>query len=189
MVSSRVAQAAFVALAVLALGASAAAQSVPTSSSRAFGVRVALPDGTVASSGGVSAPPRDSATADGWSYGDGAVTAGWMSTGARSGAGSQQATASGSASVRSVSLFGGEVTLDGAFVKAAARAAGTGASGDLSASSLSNLVVLDEPVRAGPNGRVQLGDWATRSRSSRRSSSGAAPARATGASSRGSTSS
>jgi hypothetical protein len=159
MVSSRVVQAAFVALAVLALGASAAAQSVPTSSARAFGVRVALPDGTVASSGGVTAPPRDRATANGWSYGEGAVVAGWLSTGARSGAGADSATANGSASVRSVSLFGGEVTVDGAFVKAGARAAGTGASGDLSAASLSNLVVLGESVRAAANGRVQLGDW------------------------------
>jgi hypothetical protein len=44
-------------------------------------------------------------------------------------------------------------------VKGSASASGTGATGDLSASSLSNLVVLGEAVRAGRNGRVALGDW------------------------------
>ena len=159
MVSHRVVQAAFVALAILALGASAAAQSAPSSSARAFGIRVVLPDGTGASSIGVSAPPRKSATLDGWSYADGAVVSGWTSTAARAGAGAEGSTAGGSASVRSVSLFGGEVTVDGVFVKGSARASGTGANGDLSASSLSNLVVLGEPVRGGSNARVSLGDW------------------------------
>ena len=159
MVRNRVVHAAFVALTVLALGASAAAQSIPSSSARALGVRVLLPDGTVAASAAVSAPPRDAATVDGWSYGEGAIVTGATSTSARSGAGSRSATANGSASVRSVSLFGGEITVDGVFVKGSASASGTGATGDLSASSLSNLVVLGEAVRAGRNGRVALGDW------------------------------
>ena len=146
MVRNRVVHAAFVALTVLALGASAAAQSIPSSSARALGVRVLLPDGTVAASAAVSSPPRDATTVDGWSYGEGAVITGWTSTSARSSAGSEGATANGSASVRTVSLFGGEITIDGVFVKASGRASGTGADGDLSASSLSNLVVMGESV-------------------------------------------
>jgi murein DD-endopeptidase MepM/ murein hydrolase activator NlpD len=159
MVRFRAVHATLVALAVLALGASAAAQSAPSSSARAFGVRVLLPDGTVASSAAVSSPPRKSATVDSWSYGEGAVVSGWTSTAGRSGVGAEGSTANGSASVRSVSLFGGEITADGVFMRASARASGSGASGDLSASSLSNLVVLGEPVQAGQNGRVALGDW------------------------------
>jgi hypothetical protein len=159
MVRFRAVHATLVALAVLALCASAAAQSAPSSSARAFGIRVLLPDGTVASSAPVSSPPRNSATVDGWSYGEGAVVSGWTSTAARSGAGAEGSTANGSASVRSVSLFGGEITVDGVLMRASARASGSGASGDLSASSLSNLVVLGEPVQAGQNGRVALGDW------------------------------
>jgi len=159
MVRNRVVHAAFVALTVLALGASAAAQSIPSSSARALGVRVLLPDGTVAASAAVSSPPRDAVTVDGWSYGEGAVVTGWTSTSAKSSAGSEGATANGSASVRTVSLFGGEITIDGVFVKAGARASGTGADGDLSASSLSNLVVMGQPVRAGQNARVALEDW------------------------------
>ena len=76
MVRFRAVHATLVALAVLALGASAAAQSAPSSSARAFGVRVLLPDGTVASSAPVSSPPRSSATVDGWTYGEGAVASG-----------------------------------------------------------------------------------------------------------------
>ena len=159
MVRNRVVHAAFVALTVLALGASAAAQSIPSSSARALGVRVLLPDGRVASSAAVSAPPRDAAAVDGWSYGEDAIVTGATSTSARSGVGSRSATANGGASVRSVSLFGGDITADGVFVKGSASASGTGATGDLSASSLSNLVVLGEAVRAGRNSRVALGDW------------------------------
>jgi murein DD-endopeptidase MepM/ murein hydrolase activator NlpD len=159
MVSHRLVHVAIAALAVLALGASAAAQRAPASSASAIGVRVVLPDGTVASSSSVSAPPRGSSTLDGWTYGDGAVVAGWTSVAARSTAGGATATGNGSSSVRSVSLFGGEIRADGVFVKAGARAAGAGATGSLSASSVSNLVVLGSPARARPNGRVVLGDW------------------------------
>ncbi len=159
MVSHRAVHAAIVALAVLALGTSAAAQSGPTSSARAIGVRVVLPDGSAASSAAVSAPPRRSATLDGWTYAGGAVLSGRTSTAARTGAGTDGSTANGTSSVRSVSLFGGEISADGVFVKAGAHAVGTGAGGSLSASSLSNLVVLGQSVKAGQNARIPLGDW------------------------------
>ncbi|MGH3040790.1 MAG: choice-of-anchor P family protein, partial [Gaiellaceae bacterium] len=155
----RAVHAAIVALAVLALGASAAAQGGPASSARAIGVRVVLPDGTVAAAAAVNAPPRGGASLDGWSYGDGAVVTGSISTSARTGAGSGSATANGSASVRSVSLFGGEVTAGAVSVQADARAAGSGASGSLSPSSVSDLVVLGQAAGASANGRVPLGDW------------------------------
>ncbi|MGH7358423.1 MAG: choice-of-anchor P family protein [Candidatus Rokuibacteriota bacterium] len=159
MVRHRAVHAAIVALAVLALGASAAAQGGPASSARAIGVRVVLPDGTVAAAAAVNAPPRGGASLDGWSYGDGAVVTGSISTSARTGAGSGSATANGSASVRSVSLFGGEVTAGAVSVQADARAAGSGASGSLSPSSVSDLVVLGQAAGASANGRVPLGDW------------------------------
>ena len=157
--SLRVVPAAFVALAVLVLGASAGAQSAPSSSAQAFGVLVVLPDGSTASSAAVSAPPRGSASEGGWSYGDGAVVTGSTSTSARATAAGSRSSAGSSASVRSVSLFGGDVTVDAVSVKGSARASGTGAGGDLSASSVSNLVVLGKAVRAGSNARVPLGDW------------------------------
>ncbi len=159
MVSHRVVLAAFVALAVLALGSSAAAQGVPSSSARAYGIRVVLPDGTIVVSASVGAPPHKSATIDAWSYGEGAVQSGWTSIAAEAAVGAESATAAGSSTVRSVALFGGEITVEAVFAKATARAAGSGADGDLAASSLSNLVVLGKPVRASSNTRVPLADW------------------------------
>ena len=159
MVSLRVVPAAFVALTVLVLGASAGAQSAPSSSAQAFGVLVVLPDGTTASAAAVSAPPSGSASDGGWSYGDGAVVTGSTSTSARTTAGDSRSSAGSRASVRSVSLFGGDVTVDAVSVKGSARASGTGAGGDLSSSSVSNLVVLGKPAQAGRNARVPLGDW------------------------------
>lgn len=159
MVGHRALSATILALAVLALGASAAAQNAPASSSRAVGVRVVLPDGAGAAAASIAAPPRASATVEGWSYADGAVVTGWTTASARTGGTSSRATANGSATVQSVTLFGGEVTADAVFAKAEARATGSGADGSLSASSVSNLVVLGKAVGAAPNGRVTLGDW------------------------------
>ena len=158
MVAHRVVYVTILALGVLVLGGSAAAQSAPAASSSAFGVRVVLPGGAGDTAGSVSAPPRGGATLNGWSYGDGAASAGWLSTGARTSAAST-ATASGSATVQSVSLFGGEITADAVFVRANAHASGKGADGSLGESSISNLVALGSSVQASPNTRVALGDW------------------------------
>ena len=146
-------------LVVLALGAPAGAQSGADASAQASGVRVVLPAGKGATAAAVVAPPRASATLNGWSYADGAVSVGWTSTAARTSAGTQRSTASASATIQSVSLFGGEITVDGVFMKASARASGAAADGSLAASSLSNLVVLGQSVEAVPNARVSLGDW------------------------------
>jgi murein DD-endopeptidase MepM/ murein hydrolase activator NlpD len=158
-VAHRVLNAAIVAVVVLAAGAPAAAQSGPAASARATGVRVVVPGGEGGTAAGVAAPPRASATLNGWSYGDGAVSVGWTSTAARTGSASGSATSNASATIQSVSLFGGEITVDGVFVKANASAAGSGAQGSLSASSLSNLVVLGRSVQAASNARVALADW------------------------------
>ncbi|HSK15359.1 MAG TPA: M23 family metallopeptidase [Gaiellaceae bacterium] len=146
------------ALGILALGAPVAAQSPPDSSSQAIGVRVVLPDGTRELAASVAAPPRSSGTLNGWSYGD-AAAAGWLSASARTGTIANGATAVGSSTVQSISLFGGEITADAVFVKATARANGEAASGSLGGSSISNLVVLGKSVEAAPNTRVGLGDW------------------------------
>jgi hypothetical protein len=158
MVAHRVVYVTILALGVLVLGGSAAAQSAPAASSSAFGVRVALPGGAGETAGSVSAPPQAGTTLNGWSYGDGAAKAGWLSTGARTSTASS-ATASGSASVQSVSLFGGEITADAVFVRANSRASGRGAAGSLDESSVSNLVALGSSVPTSPNTRVALGDW------------------------------
>jgi hypothetical protein len=122
LVRHRAVHAAIVALAVLALGAPAAAQSGPSASAAAYGVRVVLPDGKLGLAGSVSAPPRASASLAGWSYAADTVVTGGISTGARTDGGAASSTSSGGAFVRSLSLFGGEVTLESASARATARA-------------------------------------------------------------------
>ena len=158
MVAHRVVYVTILALGVLVLGGSAAAQSAPASSSSAFGVRVVLPGGAGETAGAVSAPPRGGSTLNGWNFRDGAVSAGWLSTAAKTSAAST-ATGSGSATIQSVSLFGGEITADAVFIRATARASGRGAAGSLDASSVSNLVAMGSPVQTSANTRVALGDW------------------------------
>ncbi|MGH3020299.1 MAG: choice-of-anchor P family protein, partial [Gaiellaceae bacterium] len=159
VVAHRVLNATILAVVVLAVGAPAGAQSGPNASARASGVRIVVPGGDGGTAGVVTAPPQASATLNGWSYGEGAVSVGSTSTAARTGGASGSATSNASATIQSVSLFGGEITADGVFAKASARAAGSGANGSLSASSLSNLVMLGNPVQAVPNARVALADW------------------------------
>jgi Peptidase family M23 len=158
LVAHRVVYVTILALGVLLLGGSAAAQSAPAASSSAYGVRVVLPGGTGKSAAAVSAPPRGGITLNGFGYGDGAVSTGGLSTAARTSV-SSSATADGSATIRSVSLFGGEITADAVVVRATARASGNGAAGSLGGSSVSSLVALGSPVQASGNRRVALGDW------------------------------
>ena len=155
MVVNRAVSATVLALILLALGAPAGAVSGPDASSRATGVSVSVPGGPSASTAGVSAPPRRSASAGSWSYADGAVVIGSTTSAARASGGKSTA----SASIQSVSLFGGEITADAVFSKASAQASGKAATGSLGASSVSNLVVLGQPVSASANKRVVLADW------------------------------
>ena len=155
----RVLNATILAVVVLAVGVPAGAQSGPSASARASGVRVVLPSGDGSSAAGVAAPPQASAALDGWSYGEGAVSVGSTSTAAGTGGASGSASANASATVQSVSLFGGEITADGVVAKATASAAGSGAEGSLAESSVANLVVLGNQVQAVPNARVDLADW------------------------------
>lgn len=155
MVANRAVSATVLALILLALGAPAGAVSGPDASSRATGVSVSVPGGPSASAAGVSAPPRRSASAGSWSYADGAVVIGSATSAARASGGESTA----SASIQSVSLFGGEITADAVFSKASARASGKAADGSLGASSVANLVILGQPVSASANKRVVLADW------------------------------
>ena len=159
VVAQRVLYATILAVVVLALGASAGAQSGPSASARATGVRVVVPGGEGGTAAGVTAPPQASATLDAWAFADGAVSVGGGSTSARTGGASGSATSEASATIQSVSLFGGEITADGVVVNASASAAGSGAQGSLATSSVSNLVVLGNPVQAASNARLDLADW------------------------------
>ena len=131
----------------------------PAASASAFGVRVVVPGKTPAAAGSISAPPQSAASVVSWSYGDGAVTTGAITGGANRTVDDDRALGRAVVKVGSVSLFRGEVTADAVTLKSVSRAAPAGASGDLSGSSVSNLVVLGTSVTATPNAKIALGDW------------------------------
>src|SRR5262249_1823127 len=64
-------------------------------------------------------------------------------------------TASATTEITSLSLFAGEITADD--VRASVSSAGT--VGDLSDSTVTNMVVLGTPVKAAPNAKIALADW------------------------------
>src|SRR5262249_57933944 len=59
-----------------------------------------------------------------------------------------------SSEVARLSLFGGEVTADAVIGGAGATVSGKSGSSDFTGSSISNLIVLGQPVTAGPQVRV-----------------------------------
>jgi murein DD-endopeptidase MepM/ murein hydrolase activator NlpD len=145
---------------VLALAGSAgAAPSGPVASASAFGVRVVEPGKAPASAGAISSPPQSAASVVSWAYGDGAVTTGEISGGTNATVDDDRAVGRALVTVRSVSLFGGEITASSVTAKSISRASSTTAGGDLSASGVSGLAVLGESVTAAPNAKVPLGDW------------------------------
>jgi hypothetical protein len=159
-VTARVTLAVSLAVAVLALGSSAgAAPASPSASSRAAGVRVVVPGGPPGVAGAISSPPQAAASLVSYTYGDGAVVTGAIETGTRAVVDGDRSTAAAAASVRSISLFGGEVTADAVDLRAVSRAFGTRAAGRLTPSALTNVTVLGRAVQPRVNARVALADW------------------------------
>ena len=134
--------------------------SAARASANAFSIRVIVPGQSGAEQGSVSAPPYHVSFGDGFAYpADGsAVTTGALTSSAQSDAGST-ASASATGEARTVSLFGGEVTIDTASARASGFTRGYGASGSLSHSSVAGLTVLGQAAGVAPNGRVALADW------------------------------
>jgi hypothetical protein len=147
------------ALVAVVLTGSAGAVTSLQSSASAFGVRVVVPGKKPVTVGAITSPPQAASSLVGWSYGDGAVSVGGISAGTRATTGDGRAVGRAVASIRSISLFGGEVTADAVSLKATAHASSSVAGGTLADSTVANVVVLGEPVSVGVNGRVALGDW------------------------------
>jgi murein DD-endopeptidase MepM/ murein hydrolase activator NlpD len=145
--------------ALAAMPAAAATEPAKTSASaRAFAVRVVLPDGTEDVLAEAHAPPAQQATSGSLTYGSGAVTTGAVWSRA-SAAAATKANAWATSTVRTVSLFGGEITIGAVSTKAVAQASSTRASAALDGSWLAEVTILGAPVRATRNARVPLADW------------------------------
>jgi Peptidase family M23 len=146
------------AIAALAAAVPAAAAERAKGASRAAAVRVVFPDGRVDVLAEAAGPPARVASSGTLVYGDGVLETGavWSRARARGGA---RGLANASATLRNVSLFGGEITVGAISMKAGALATRSNASGDLRGSWLAGVTILGEVVRPGPNTSVQLADW------------------------------
>ena len=149
----------FLLAALVVQGSVAAAPAPPGGSARAYAVRVIVPSGNGTTAALVSAPPQAAASLPDYSWGNGVVTTGALSTGARSTIGSTSSESVSAASAVSVVLFGGEITASSVDLRVVARASGTGAQGRFAAASLTGLTVLGEAVEPAVNKRVPLADW------------------------------
>jgi murein DD-endopeptidase MepM/ murein hydrolase activator NlpD len=152
-----------VGLLVVAAGSSSASSgqagaAAPTA--RAFAVQVAVPGQSGGSAGSVSAPPDAAGVGGSFAYpADGSIVRAGSVTSSAFAARGRSATASASAEISSLALFGGEVTVGSLTARVRAAANAGNASADPSGSSVSGLVVLGQAVGAGPGTRVSLGDW------------------------------
>jgi murein DD-endopeptidase MepM/ murein hydrolase activator NlpD len=127
---------------------------------RGYGIQVLVPGQEAQGTAPVSAPE------DGVQFGgtyalpaDGTIaslTSDTVSVSAQSGT---VANSTASAEVTGLKLFNGEITADTIDTKATGTATQEDASGDLSQSTVTNLVVLGQPVTPTPNQRVDLLDW------------------------------
>lgn len=136
------------------------AAAAPESSATALGARVVVPGGIGATSIAVASPPRRDAEGGGFAFPDGGAAASTGAIAVESRARlSPDPGSFARADVAGVNLFSGEITAGRVYVQAGARATPTAAGGQLSASTIENLVILGVPVEAAPNQRVPLGDW------------------------------
>jgi murein DD-endopeptidase MepM/ murein hydrolase activator NlpD len=148
---------------VLLLAGSAGASSNGSqagATASAYGITVVVPGQAGGSAASVSAPPDAVGFASGYAYpSDGSVlTSGSVSASASTTV-AANASSTASSSVSSLSLFGGEVTAGSVTGKATASTSGQSATGNLSGAAVTGLTVGGVGQAASPNGRVALGDW------------------------------
>ena len=129
-------------------------------SARAFAIQVGVPGQAGASAGSVSAPPNAVGVGGAFAYpGDGSIVRAGSVRSSAIAARGDAVTATATAQVSSLSLFGGEVTVGSVTTRVRAGASARIAGADARGSTVSGLVVLGQAVAAGPGTRVALGDW------------------------------
>ncbi len=148
----------FLAAAVSAGSPAFAAPAKPQATGNAYAIRVLLPDGAEEVLALAEAPPATYVSSAGLVYGEGVITTGAVWTRSRTVLGAEPSSTAG-ATVRTVSLFGGEITAGAVSTKAEARIESGRAQGGLRGSWVAEVIVLGQSVRATPNLRVPLADW------------------------------
>jgi murein DD-endopeptidase MepM/ murein hydrolase activator NlpD len=135
-------------------GSSAPVQNVATA--QAFGIRIVVPGQSGVTEGYVSAPNDSTSTSAGFSYpADGSVlTSGAITSAATAAGASETVTATASAEITGITLFGGEVTVQLVDAKLTSSAGSAGGTGDFTGTTVSGL---GGSAVAGS----QLGTWGT----------------------------
>lgn len=123
-------------------------------SARAYAIRVVVPGDPGAATPTVAAPDDAVVFSGGFDY-KGIVTSG-SANASVSAVSEPTATASASAEVSGLSVFGGEITASSVVAEAHATARAGAASGDVNGSSVTGLVALGQSVSSGT---VPLADW------------------------------
>jgi len=151
-----------VGFAVAAFGLTAAASATPpvalgpAATAEGLAIQVVGPDGgTISSTSAAAAPPAATLPGAPFAYPEDASVVSAESTTVQVSASAPDGTASAVTEIDHLSLFAGEITLDSA--RGSVSSAGT--VGDLSDSTLTNLVVAGAPVGVAPNARVPVADW------------------------------
>jgi murein DD-endopeptidase MepM/ murein hydrolase activator NlpD len=122
---------------------------------RAFAIQVIVPGQAGGATPTVAAPNDQVAFSGSFNY-QGIVTTG-SANAAASAVSGPEATASASAEVDNLNVFGGEITAASIVAQAHASARAGAARGDISGSNVSGLVALGQSVASG--GSMQLADW------------------------------
>jgi len=152
-----------VVLAALVAGIASAAPAEPAASAAsAFVAQVNVPGQGTFSAAVVGAPPKASSAAGAFAYpADGSAVRVGSGTSAAVVQAGTSASAQATAQALGVALFGGEVTATSVDARATAAAGAANATGDVSGSAVTGLVVLGQPVAAVANTRVAVADWGT----------------------------
>jgi murein DD-endopeptidase MepM/ murein hydrolase activator NlpD len=127
--------------------------------SQSYAIKVIVPGQGGAATAAVAAPKDSVAFGNASSYPSSDVVSWGSSVASASASPGQTATASASAVVSSLSLFGGEVTATSIRGHVEASANADGASGGFDGSSVETFVVQNQAVSAEPGTHVALGDW------------------------------
>jgi murein DD-endopeptidase MepM/ murein hydrolase activator NlpD len=131
----------------------------PSPRASEYGIQIQIPGQDPVLAGQHATPPWTTSADGAFAYpADGSVLQAGTVTG-RSSVGGDGTTVRAGADLTNLSLFGGEITASAVVVRAASSIqAGTG-SADFTGSSVTNLVVLGQPVTVSPYARIALADW------------------------------
>lgn len=127
--------------------------------SQAYAIKVIVPGQGGAATTTVAAPRDQVAFGSASGYPTGDIVSWGSSVASASAMPGQTTTASASAEVSSLTLFGGEVTASSIRGRVQAKADANGATGDFSGSGVATLTVGGAAVATTPGQRVALGDW------------------------------